>query len=59
MRTYREIELLKAKDILKDQIKILLNKSIIDINLYKKFFVKYYLCKELLITERKRKLKIS
>ena len=59
MRTKREIELLKARQILRDQLDIVSSRPIVDLKLYKKLYVKYLLCYDLIIEERKRKLKIS
>ena len=59
MRTDREIELLKARQMIGDQIDLLLSKPVVNMRLYKKLYIKFYICYDLLIEERKRKLKIS
>lgn len=59
MRTAREIELLKARNIIGEQIDLLLSRKVINMHLYKKLALKYFICYDLLIEERKRKLKIS
>lgn len=59
MRTAREIELLKARQMIGEQIDLLMSKSVINMRLYKILYVKYYLCYDLLIEERRRKLKVS
>lgn len=59
MRTNREIELLKARQIIGESIDALVSRSVIDMKLYRSLCLKYFICLDLLKEERKRKLKVS
>lgn len=58
-RTQREEELLKARAIIEEALRQALAEPVVRLRLYRKLLVKWYICDELLIEERKRKLKIS
>lgn len=59
MRTAREMQLLKARQMIYDALGQILEESVIRMRLYKKMLIKLYICEELLTEERKRKLKVS